>query len=182
MDVVKTNIEALQGEIQIETEFGKGSCFRIRLPLTLAIIDGMVIRSLQERYVIPLSHVHESLRPAANDIHYVSGLGEILSLRGESLPLIRLRSVLTPSAPNLAANESTVIVCRPEGRSFAVMVDDIIGQHQVVVKQLGQEHAQLKGFSGSAILGDGRPALILELSEIEKKNRVTNPGLRSVAK
>lgn len=182
MDVVKTNIESLQGEIQIETEFGKGSCFRIRLPLTLAIIDGMVIRSLQERYIIPLSQVHESLRPAATDIHYFSGLGEVLTLRGENLPLIRLRSILTPKAPALHAHESTVIVCRPEGRAFAVMVDDIIGQHQVVVKQLGQEHATLKGFSGSAILGDGRPALIIEMSEIGKKARVQEPNLRSLAK
>ena len=182
MDVVKTNIESLSGEIQIETELGKGSCFRIRLPLTLAIIDGMVIRSLQERYIIPLSQVHESLRPDVKDIHYVSGLGEVLSLRGENLPLLRLRSILTPSAPALGANECTVIVCRPDGNAFAVMVDDIIGQHQVVVKQLGQEHANLKGFSGSAILGDGRPALIIELSEISKKARSAAPPLRAVAK
>ncbi|RYZ77241.1 MAG: chemotaxis protein CheA [Proteobacteria bacterium] len=179
MDVVKTNIENLQGEIQIETELGRGSCFRIRLPLTLAIIDGMVIRSITERYIIPLTQVHESLRPASSDIHYVSGLGEVLSLRGENLPLYRLRSILTPNQPVLAANESTVIVCRPEGRPFALMVDDIIGQHQVVVKQLGQEHASLKGFSGSAILGDGRPALILELSEITKRSSGSGPKLKT---
>lgn len=178
MDVVKTNIEQLQGEIQIETTEGKGTCFRIRLPLTLAIIDGMVIRCNNERYIIPLSHVHESLRPTKDDVHYVSGLGEILSLRGEKLPLYRLRSIFHPSsASELHIEDATAIVVRGEGKAFSVLVDDIIGQHQVVIKQLGQEHQNLKGVSGSAILGDGRPALILELSELIKrvKSRVISP-------
>ncbi|MCM2282605.1 MAG: chemotaxis protein CheA, partial [Bdellovibrionaceae bacterium] len=171
MDVVKTNIERLQGEIQIETELGKGTCFRVSLPLTLAIIDGMIIRCANERYVIPLSHVHESLRPQDSDVHAVSGLGEVLCLRGDNIPLMRLSSLFQPQSIRSVVKDSTVIVCRFDSGAFAVMVDDIIGQQQVVIKQLGAEHRQLRGFSGSAILGDGRPALILELSELVKRYR-----------
>ena len=94
MDVVRTNIETLQGEIQIQTEVGKGTTFRVILPLTLAIIDGMVVRCGEERFVIPLSQVHESVRPAANDVQFNVGVGEVLLLRGECLPMVRLGLVL----------------------------------------------------------------------------------------
>jgi two-component system chemotaxis sensor kinase CheA len=180
MDVVKTNIEQLQGEIQIETVLGQGTCFRVRLPLTLAIIDGMIIRSQKERYIIPLSHVHESLRPKNDDVHFVSGLGEVLTLRGEKIPLYRLSSIFTPSAPPVQIQDATAIVVRTEQKVFSVLVDDIIGQNQVVIKQLGEEHRDLKGISGSAILGDGRPALILELSELIKKAKIQNPNLNQI--
>ncbi len=171
MDVVKTNIQRLQGDIQIETTLGKGTCFKVRLPLTLAIIDGMVIRCRNERYVIPLSHVHESIRPQESDLHWVTDLGEVLCLRGENIPLVRLASIFGTTREKPPARDSTVIVCRPESGAFAIVVDDIIGQQQVVIKQLGHEHRHIKGFSGSAILGDGRPALILELSELVKRHR-----------
>ncbi len=169
MDVVRTNIEALQGDIQIETNLNEGTCFRIRLPLTLAIIDGMIISCQKERYILPLSHVHESLRPSQEDLHFVSGLGDVLSLRGEKIPLFRLDQIIGSGTTFPEIFKSTVIVVRTEEKAFCVVVDDIIGQHQVVVKQLGQELNGIKGISGSAILGDGRPALILELSELIKK-------------
>lgn len=169
MDVVKTNIEQLQGEIQIETALGQGTTFRIRLPLTLAIIDGMIIRCQNERYVVPLAHVHESLRPDPKDIHWISGIGEVLSLRGEQIPLYRLGGILSPSQPPTDVQKSTVVVIRIDERPFSVLVDDILGQHQVVIKQLGEEHRHLRGISGSAILGDGRPALILELTDLIKR-------------
>lgn len=166
MDVVKTNIELIQGDIQIETELGKGTCFKIRLPLTMAIIDAMIVRTNEERFIIPLSHVHESVRPTEADIHFVSGMGELFSLRGETLPLYRLSHLLASRTAARPACEGIAIVVRSGRQPFAILVDDIIGQSQVVIKQLGREHQNLKGFSGSAILGDGRPALILELPDL----------------
>ncbi len=172
MDVVKTNIEQLQGVIQLETEFGKGTCFRIRLPLTLAIIDGMVIKSEDQRFVIPLTHVHECARPGLEDVHFATGLGEIYLLRGENMPLYRLENLLGKKAKQQrAASESTAIVVKANHGSFAVLVDEIIGQYQVVIKQLGFEHQGLKGYSGSAILGDGKPALILELNDFVNRRK-----------
>jgi two-component system chemotaxis sensor kinase CheA len=171
MDVVRTNIELLQGEIQIETGIGKGSCFRIVLPLTLAIIDGMIIRSNNERYVIPLVQVHESLQPQAADVKVMTGIGEILLLRGENLPLFRLSHLLASKAPHRNASDCIAIVIRTNDKPFAVLVDDIIGQQQVVIKSLGKELQGVKGFSGSVILGDGRPSLILEVQELISKAR-----------
>lgn len=171
MDVVKTNIERLQGEIQIETVLGAGTVFRIRLPLTLAIIDGMILRVDKDRYVIPLSHVHESIRPTSDMVTFVSGLGEVLTIRGEHIPIYRLGDMLTQKGNALSADQGTAVVVRLDGRPFAILIDEIMGQHQIVIKQLGPEHRNLKGFSGSAVLGDGRPALILEANELIKKNR-----------
>lgn len=171
MDVVRTNIEKnLHGEIQLYSEIGKGSTMRIILPLTLAIIDGMVVRSAEERYVVPLGHVHESLQPSPEDVHTVTGLGEVLSLRGEELPLIRLSTMLGRSkgVPK-KASECIAIVVRASEKPFSVLVDDIIGQQQIVIKQLGAEIRSLKGVSGSAILGDGRAALILDLTELANR-------------
>ncbi|NUM87839.1 MAG: chemotaxis protein CheA [Bdellovibrionales bacterium] len=171
MDVVKTNIEALQGEVQVESVVGKGSVFRILLPLTLAIIDGMIIRSDGERFVIPLNHVKESFRPKRGDVNFVTGLGEVLKLRDDNIPLYRLGTLLgrRPSAPK-SLEESIAVVVKTEGFPFAVLIDDIVGQHQVVIKKLGAEIQGMKGFSGSAILGDGKPSLILELNDLVSRN------------
>jgi len=178
MDVVRTNIEAIQGDIQISTEINKGTTFTIRLPLTLAIIDGMIVQTAADRYIIPLSHVHESVRPAPEDVHYVSGMGDIYTLRGENFPLYRLSKLLNPSATVPADKwDGIAIVVRTQAQAFAVLVDDILGQQQVVIKQLGAEHQGNRGFSGSAILGDGRPSLILELPDLV--NRA--PGVRTAS-
>ncbi|MDR3607844.1 MAG: chemotaxis protein CheA [Oligoflexia bacterium] len=185
MDVVKTNIEKLQGDIQIESEVGKGTCFRIRLPLTLAIIDAMVVLCENERYVLPLSHMHESIKPQESDIHFISGVGEILCLRNENLPLYRLNQLLGKRSAKASESVSDyiAIVVRVGAEPFAILVDDILGQYQVVIKKLGDEHRNLKGFSGSSILGDGRPALILELTELVAKYRpVAQPAVNSIDK
>jgi two-component system chemotaxis sensor kinase CheA len=167
MDVVRTNIEALQGQIMIDTQVGRGTTMKIVLPLTLAIIDGMVVRSEQDRFVIPLSHVHESVRPSEADIQHNTGVGEILKLRGENLVLYRLSTMLGRKVANPAkAWDCIALVIRVQGKPFAVLVDDILGQQQVVIKKLGGEMNNVKGFSGSAILGDGKPSLILELMEL----------------
>jgi two-component system chemotaxis sensor kinase CheA len=166
MDVVKTNIEALQGEVSVSTEVGKGSLFRITLPLTLAIIDGMIVRSGDQRYIVPLNHVYESLKPGPGELHRTAALGEVLLLRGENLPVYRLSKVL---GSRKAGEEEIAIVVRADTKPFAFLVDDIIGQHQVVIKKMGAELNGLKGFAGSAILGDGRPALILEMPELVRE-------------
>lgn len=183
MDVVKINIEAIQGEVITETEIGKGTTFRIILPLTLAIIDAMVIKLNELRYIIPLSHIQESVKLEAKDIKKTSGLGDILLLRGDNIPLFHLTDLLSRKSGN--RNDSTqniALVIKSSQETFAVVVDDIIGQYQVVIKKLGNEIHGLKGVSGSAILGDGKPALILELAELVNKTKksLTN-DMRGVA-
>ncbi len=166
LDVVKTNVERLQGSVSIETTLGKGTIFRIKLPLTLAIIDALVVRIADDRFVVPIAHVHESIRPSLKDIHPIAGIGEVFSLRGEQLPLMRLPELLGRRGPRSLATEGIALIVRAGTNPFAVWVDDILGQQQVVIKQLGSEHSGKKGFAGSTILGDGRPALILEMAEL----------------
>ncbi len=166
MDVVKTNIEQMQGEVLIETVLNEGSVFKIVLPLTLAIIDGMVVRSGEDRYIIPLAHVHESVKPEPQDLKFATGVGEVLLLRGENLPVVRLSQALGKKKAAKPVKEQIAIIIRTQKRPFAALVDDVVGQHQVVIKKLGAEMQNMKGYSGSAILGDGRPALILELGDL----------------
>jgi two-component system chemotaxis sensor kinase CheA len=183
MDVVKFNIESIQGEVLIDTEVGKGTTFKILLPLTLAIIDAMVVKLNDLRYVIPLSHIQESVKLEQKDVKKTTGLGEILLLRGDNIPLFHLTDLLIKK--NTLKNEnahSIAVVIKSSQETFAVIVDDIIGQYQVVIKKLGSEIQELKGIAGSAILGDGKPALILELAELVNKNKkVFNSDLRGVA-
>lgn len=166
MDVVKTNIEKLSGEVKIHTEVGKGSTFRVVLPLTLAIIEGMVTKIGDERYIIPLAQIYESLSPTKEIIHHVNGVGECLNLRGQVLPLMRVSKALGRTAKERPATEQIAIIVNSEERNFAVLVDDITHQQQVVIKKLGEEITNQKGFMGSSILGDGRPAFILDLIEL----------------
>lgn len=186
MDVVKTQIEKLQGEIAIQTVIGKGTRFTLRLPLTLAILEGMVMRCASERFVVPLAHVHETVRINREEITFATGLGQVLLLRGESIPLYQLSDLmkiipgvmpgkgqtLAPMQAALAARppEPSAVIVRLLDHPFAVQVDEIMGQNQVVVKKLGSELAHLKTFSGGTILGDGRPSLILELIELVRAN------------
>ncbi len=173
MDVVRTNIEQqLHGEIDLETELGKGTTFRIRLPLTLAIIDGMVVTTGTDRFVVPLNHVFESLQPAQNDIHFVTGMGEMLVVRGEHMPLYRLSHALGIKTPLKPAWEGIAIVVRSGKVPFAIHVSDILGQQQVVIKSLGGELGNIRGIGGGAILGDGRAALILDLVELVHRNGI----------
>lgn len=166
MDVVKTNIEKLSGEVKITTEVGKGSTFRVVLPLTLAIIEGMVTKIGDERYIIPLAQIYESLSPTKEIIHHVNGVGECLNLRGQVLPLMRVSKALGRTTKDRPATEQIAIIVNSEERNFAVLVDDITHQQQVVIKKLGEEIVNQKGFMGSSILGDGRPAFILDLIEL----------------
>ncbi len=166
MDVVKTNIEKLSGEVKIQTQVGKGSTFKVVLPLTLAIIDGMVTKIGDERYIIPLAQIFESLSPTKETVHYVNGVGECLKIRGEVLPLMKISKTLGRPFGDKPIYEQIAIIVNSEERNFAVLVDDISHQQQVVIKKLGDEIKNQKGFMGSSILGDGRPAFILDLIEL----------------
>ncbi len=168
MDVVKTNVQALQGEIELETKLGHGTCIRIILPLTLAIVDGMVLALNEERFVIPISQVVESLRPLKADVSTVSQSSHVLNLRGETLPIYYLETLLNRKIVRQKPIWDGILLVLKDNqrRSFAVFVDDIICQQQVVIKKLGHEIRGTPGFTGAAILGDGRVSLILDFMEL----------------
>lgn len=165
MDVVKTNIEKLGGEIEIESALNKGTTFRITLPLTMAIIDGLIATYNTEKYVIPLSHVHETLRPKEAQIYEEQNLGTVLLLRGENVPMYFLGDFF---GEKRMRDETDMIafVFRNNNKPFAVLVDDIVGLQQIVVKRLSAGIQNMKGVGGTTILGDGKPSLILEPNDL----------------
>jgi two-component system chemotaxis sensor kinase CheA len=167
MDVVKTNIESLQGEVSVTSKLGEGSVFSISLPLTLAIIEGMIVKCGADKFVVPINHIHESLRPEEKDIQNTSSIGQVLLLRGENLPAFKMAE-LFGKKDDLKLSEMIALVIRSQGFAFTLFVDDILGKSQVVIKQLGSELSHLKGISGSTILGDGKPALIVEPQDLIK--------------
>lgn len=166
MDVVKSNIDLLQGQVQIESEVGIGTTFKIWLPMTLAIIDGMIVRAASERLVIPLSQVHETVRLTPGNVRATVSQGKILFLRDENIPLFDLSQMIGYRSAETRTASSIAIIIRTMEKPYAISVDDIVGRYQVVTKQLGSEIRDIKGVSGSTILGDGKPALILELDEL----------------
>ncbi len=161
MDVVKRNVEKLRGKIEISSELGRGSVFSVRLPLTLAIIDGMLIRLGTERLIIPTILIEQSLRPEAQQITHVQRKGTMIQVRGELITLIQLGPLFGFSGP-IDPTEGSVVIALTETQKIGIVVDELIGQHQVVIKTLGERFKQAKGISGAAILGDGHVGLILE--------------------
>jgi len=169
MDVVRRNIEALRGKVDITSEKGKGSTFCIRLPLTLAIIDGMVVGLKQERFIIPTIAIEQALRPVPGQIHTVQHRGEMIQVRGQLIPLIQLGKLFS-FASRIDPCDHMVVICNCDGKSVGIVVDDLIGQQQVVIKTLGERFQGLKGVAGAAILGDGRVGLILDPSGLVSFN------------
>lgn len=161
MDVVKRNIDQLRGKIEISSELGRGSLFTIRLPLTLAIIDGMLVRIGQERLIIPTIMIEQTLRPEDRQMTQVLRRGTMIQVRGELITLIQLGS-LFGYCPPLDPTNASVVIAQTESEKIGIVVDELIGQQQVVIKTLGERFKQVKGISGAAILGDGRVGLILE--------------------
>ncbi|MCC6138891.1 MAG: chemotaxis protein CheA [Bdellovibrionaceae bacterium] len=178
MDVVKTNIEKnLRGEVSVTSEVGQGTQFLIQLPLTLAIIEGIIINEKNNKFIVPLSHVHESVRIESGMVHEAAGLGHVLSLRGEQLPLLRLGQLLRLTPGPFVMNSGIAIIVKSGNSPFAISVDDIVGQHQVVIKSLGEEIKNMKGVMGGAILGDGKVALILDLQDLVSSHKKQNRPL-----
>ncbi len=166
MDVVKRNIEKLRGKIEIESEVGKGSVFKIKLPLTMAIIDGLVVRVGQDRFILPTTSVQMALRPTQEAISTVQGTGEVMDLRGRILPLHRLHRRFNIPADAEKPWEGIVVIIEHSGRTSALLVDEMISKQEVVIKNLGSFMQGLPGVAGGAILGDGNIALILDPASI----------------
>lgn len=164
MDVVRRNINELGGNIEIESEAGKGSAFIIRLPLTLAILDGQTVAVGDETYIVPLVSIVESIQIRPEMINLVAGKGETFKLRDEYLPIVRLHQafgVVGVKAEDLT--EGLLVVVEGEGRRCGLFVDDLLGQQQVVIKSLEANYGKVDGVSGATILGDGSVALILDI-------------------
>jgi two-component system, chemotaxis family, sensor kinase CheA len=180
MDVVKTNIESLRGTIEVFTDKGSGSMFRIKLPLTLAIIEGMLCKVGRSIYIIPLLSIIESIRPAQKDVQTVEGKGEVVFVRGEFVPLIRLYNYFGIPGDFSEPWESLVIIVESAGKKVALMIDDLLGQQQIVIKNLDSLMLRHGAISGAAILGDGNVALIIDihgmLNEISKRS-IRNVGV-----
>lgn len=166
MDVVKRNIEKLRGKIEIESEVGKGSVFKIKLPLTMAIIDGLVVRVGQDRFILPTTSVQMALRPAQETISTIQGTGEVMELRGRIMPLHRLHRRFNIPADSEKPWEGIVVIIEHSGRTSALLVDEMISKQEVVIKNLGAFMQNLPGVAGGAILGDGNIALILDPASI----------------
>ncbi|MCP4449243.1 MAG: chemotaxis protein CheA [Myxococcales bacterium] len=163
MDVVKRNIESLGGAITVFSEEGVGSLFRIRLPLTLAIIDGQLVRIGDEIYIIPLVNIVESLQVDRSNVTRVAGPSEVYRFREEALPLVHVSEVF--SIPkSCVSNDGMVVVVEGDGRRVSLVVDELLGIQQVVVKSLDTNYERVPGLSGATILGDGAVALILDMA------------------
>lgn len=168
MDVVKKNIEKLRGNVEVKSEEGKGSTFTIKLPLTLAIIDGIVVTVGGTKYIIPTISIEESIRPTKEDISTVKNQGEVVNIRGSLLSLVRLHKLYNIDTDKTNPWESIVVVVEDTEGRYGVLVDELLGQQQVVIKSLGDRFKDVKGISGSAILGDGRVGLILDVSGVRE--------------
>jgi len=171
MDVVKSNLDKLGGRLEITSKPGEGSTFLIKLPLTLAIVDGMIVRIGEDRYVIPTISIRESIRPARDSISTYKKKGEMIDVRGRLLPMIRLhRRLGIMDAIHENPWEGIVIIVESDGKEFGFLVDDLLGQQQVVIKSLDKRFKGLPGISGGTILGDGRVGLILDVSSVAASN------------
>ena len=166
MDVVKKNIERMRGRIEITTEEGKGTTFAIRLPLTLAIVDGLVVSVGRERYIVPSFAVTEMFRPEPEMLSTLQNQKEMVMVRDRLLPVVRLYQRFGVAPRTTAPEKSLFIVCESQGKPFCLMVDDFVGKHEVVIKGLGECFKNIPGVAGATILGDGRVGLILEMSGV----------------
>lgn len=165
MDVVKRNMQALGGRIIIESRSGTGSRFILSLPLTLAILDGMTVAVGQQTYIVPITNIVESLRPRRADIHSVVGRGDVLAIRGEYVPLLYLHCAFGVADAETDPCRGIIVIVEGEGRRrIGLVVDELLGQQQVVVKSLEANYDSVDGIGGATILGNGRVALILDVS------------------
>jgi two-component system, chemotaxis family, sensor kinase CheA len=165
MDVVRRNLEAIRGRIDITSAPGKGTTFSIRLPLTLAVTDGMLVRVGEERFIIPLTHIHMSFRPEPSMLSTVVGKGEMVHLRGELMPILRLHRLFDVASAVQNPLDGLLMIVGDGAKRTALLVDELLGQQQVVAKTLGDGLGKVAGVSGGAILGDGRVGLILDVNE-----------------
>jgi two-component system chemotaxis sensor kinase CheA len=176
MDVVKRNVEALNGSVAVESTAGAGTCFRIRLPLTLAILDGMALRVADQTFVLPLLSIVESFRPPANGRHTLLGQGEVVRVRGDSVPLVRLHRLFRIPGAITDPSRALVVTVEHEGKRMGLLVDELLGQSQVVIKSLEAHFRRVDGAMGATILADGRVALILDVQGLQRLSQSTTEG------
>ncbi|MEW5863083.1 MAG: chemotaxis protein CheW [Pseudomonadota bacterium] len=166
MDVVRRNIKQLGGRIDIESAAGIGTRIRIRLPLTLAILDGMSVRVGKEIFIVPLTFIAEALQPAPGAVRTLQGRGQVIAVRGEYLPVVSLGEVLGMAPDKRRFEDGILVIVEAEGGKSALFVDELVGQHQVVIKSLETNYRKVPGISGATIMGDGRVALILDVAHV----------------
>lgn len=171
MDVVRRNIQAMGGHVQLSSRAGQGTTTRIVLPLTLAILDGMSVCVGEETFILPLSHVTESLQPVQDQIHSVAGNERVIHVRGEYLPLVELHKIFSVPSAQTDPTQAIAVIMQAEERRFALLVDHLVGQHQVVVKNLESNYRKVPGISAATILGDGSVALIVDVFALARANR-----------
>ena len=166
MDVVRSNIIALGGRVEIHSERGQGTRMTVRLPLTLAILDGMSVRCGEELFILPLTYIVESLRPAPGAVRTITGRGRVVQIRGEYLPVVALHEVLGIQTAIEQEEDGILVILDTEERQIALFVDALVGQHQVVIKSLETNFRKVPGISGATIMGDGHVALILDATSL----------------
>ena len=181
MDVVRRNIESIRGRIDIQSVLGQGTVFQIRLPLTLAVTDGMLVRVAEERYIVPLTSISLSFRPEPDMLSTIPPNGEVVMLRGEVLPVLRLHQ--TFNIPNAITNpcEAILMIVGDGEHRVALLVDQLLGQQQVVAKALGDGVGEIPGISGGAILSDGRVGLIIDVARMTSLARTGDARPRALS-
>ncbi len=167
MDVVKKNIESIRGQVEIQSEMGKGSVFKMRLPLTLAIIDGMALRVNQEAYIIPTGSIVRSIKPEPEAISSVLQKGQMVSLRGDLIPVFRLHDLFSIESDEVDPDHQLIVVVEDDNkRQVGLIIDELIGRQQIVIKPLGDAMRDIPGISGGAIMPNGQVGLILDVGGI----------------
>ena len=180
MDVVRRNIQALGGRVTVSSQPGHGSRFTLSLPLTLAVLDGLVVAVGAESYIVPITSIVESLRPRAEDVHAVVGRGDVLAIRGNYVPLVYLHEFFQIKNAIHEANRGIVVIVECDQRGHVgLVVDDLLGQQQVVVKSLEENYHAIDGIGGATILGNGRVALILDVAGVGVSS--SGPAARPIA-
>lgn len=164
MDVVKKNVEGLNGSVSLSSTAGLGTCFRIKIPLTLAILDGLLLKVGTETYVLPLVSIVESIRPRAEQLRTIAGKAECVVVRSEPLPLLRLHRLFGIPGGVIDPCQGLTVIVEHGGKRLALLVDELLGQQQVVIKSLETHFRKVEGALGATILGDGRAALILDVA------------------
>ncbi|MEK9766063.1 MAG: chemotaxis protein CheA, partial [Thalassolituus sp.] len=166
MDVVRRNIQALNGTIEVKSHRGVGSTFTIRLPLTLAILDGQLVKVCNETYIFPLVSIVESIQIQPSALNHVTGSQYVMQLRDEYIPIVRLDTIFGLREKDDHNEEMMLVVVEGDNEKIGIVVDDLLGQQQVVIKSLEQNYRKVSGISGATILGDGTVALIIDISSI----------------
>jgi two-component system chemotaxis sensor kinase CheA len=176
MDVVKKSIELLRGKVDFTSKHDEGSVFTIRLPLTLAIIDGMIVRVGDNRYILPTISINQSFRPKPEEYFTVKNQGEMIKVRDTLLPLVRLNRLVNVSGAVADPARALVVVVENEGQRCCLMVDEVLGKQEVVIKSLGERLKYVRTLAGGTILGDGRVGLILDVNGLFEAEEGSGSG------